>query len=139
MDWRNRIGLYGCYFLGMAGVGFTLPYLTVLLKDRGFSDWGVGVLATCAALAGLIQFPVGLWPDRVGRRKPFIVVVLALLAASMLLLYWSREWLWLSFLVLLFAENGACRATVESLAGDQTGRSKAVPEVRPAVASTAFC
>ena len=27
MDWRNRIGLYGAYFLGMAGIGFTLPYL----------------------------------------------------------------------------------------------------------------
>ena len=117
MDWRNRIGLYGSYFLGMAGVGFTLPYLTVFLKDRGFSDLGVGLLATFAAVAGLLQFPVGLWSDRVQWRKPFIVVLLAVLAAATLLLYWSREWLWVSFLVLLFAENGACRATVESLAG----------------------
>lgn len=27
MDWRNRFGLYGSYFLGMAAIGFTLPYL----------------------------------------------------------------------------------------------------------------
>jgi hypothetical protein len=27
MDRRNRIGVYGAYFVGMAGIGFTLPYL----------------------------------------------------------------------------------------------------------------
>ena len=25
MDWCNRIGLYGAYFLGLSGIGFTLP------------------------------------------------------------------------------------------------------------------
>ncbi len=27
MDRRNKLGLYGAYFCGMAGIGFTLPYL----------------------------------------------------------------------------------------------------------------
>ena len=31
MDWRNRIGLYGSYFLGMSGIGFTLPFLPLYL------------------------------------------------------------------------------------------------------------
>ena len=34
MGLRNRIGLYGSYFLGMAGIGFTLPYL----GQEGLSD-----------------------------------------------------------------------------------------------------
>ena len=36
MDWRNRIGLYGSYFLGMAAIGFTLPYLPLYLGEKGF-------------------------------------------------------------------------------------------------------
>ena len=43
----QRIGLYGSYFLGMAGVGFTLR-TDGFLKDRGFSDLGVGLLVTFA-------------------------------------------------------------------------------------------
>lgn len=31
LDWRNRIGLYAPYFCGMAGIGFTLPYLLLTL------------------------------------------------------------------------------------------------------------
>jgi MFS family permease len=116
MDWRNRIGLYGSYFFGMAGIGFTLPYLTLFLRERGFCDRDVGLLSTLAALAGLAQFPIGLWSDRVRWRKPFLLVALTVLAVATLLLR-SAHGVWLGFLVLLFAENGACRATVESLAG----------------------
>ena len=38
MDMRNRIGLYGSYFLGMAAIGFTLPYLPLYLGEKGLSD-----------------------------------------------------------------------------------------------------
>jgi MFS family permease len=117
MDWRNRIGLYGSYFLGVSGIGFTLPYLPLYLKERGLSGLDIGVISTLAALAGLVQFPAGLWSDRLGGRKPFLVVALAVLAVATALLSRAEGLLWLGFLVLLFAENGACRATVESLAG----------------------
>ena len=66
MDWRNRIGLYGSYFLGMAAIGFTLPYLPLYLGQKGLSDRAIGIVSTLAALAGLAQFPVGLWSDRIG-------------------------------------------------------------------------
>jgi MFS family permease len=117
MDWRNRIGLYGSYFLGMAGIGFTLPYLSLYLGEEGMSDRTIGLVSTLAALAGLAQYPISLWSDRIGRRTPFLVVLLAVLALSTFLLDAAHGFIWLRFLVLLFAENGLCRATVESLAG----------------------
>ncbi len=117
MDWRNRIGLYGSYFLGMAAIGFTLPYLPLYLSEKGLSDRAIGIVSTLAALSGLAQFPVGLWSDRVGWRKPFLVVALAAAAVSTVLLRGAHDAIWLGFLVVLFAENGVCRAIVESLSG----------------------
>src|SRR4051812_8759086 len=117
MDLRNRIGLYGSYFLGMAGIGFTLPYLPLYLGQEGLSDRTIGINSTLAAVAGLAQFPVGLWSDRVGTRKPFLVVALATVAASTWCLRGAHGVVWVGLLVTLFAENGIGRAVVESLAG----------------------
>jgi MFS family permease len=125
MGLRNRVGLYGAYFLGMAGIGFCLPFLPVYLKEeKGFTDRGIAVLWVLSAAAGLLQFPIGLWSDRAGMRKPFLVAALALLAAATALLPWAApgQWVLLGVLVVLFAENGACRATVESLAGAEATR-----------------
>ena len=117
MDWRNRIGLYGSYFLGMAAIGFTLPYLPLYLGEKGLSDRAIGLVSTLAALSGLAQFPVGLWSDRIGWRKPFLVIALAVTALATVLLRGAQGGIWLGFLVVLFAENGICRAVVESLSG----------------------
>src|SRR4029078_5151936 len=83
---RNRIGLYGSYFLGMAAIGFTLPYLPLFLGERGLSDRAIGIVSTLAALSGLAQFPVGLWSDRIGRRKPFLVAALVVVSLATVLL-----------------------------------------------------
>jgi MFS family permease len=117
MDTRNRIALYACYFLGLSGIGFTLPFLPLYLGQIGFSDRAIGLVSTLAALAGLAQFPLGIWSDRVGRRKPFLVAILTLLAGSALLLPLAQGALTVTLLVILFAENGFCRASLESLAG----------------------
>jgi len=117
MDLRNRIGLYGSYFLGMAGIGFTLPYLPLYLGQQGLSDRAIGIVSTLAALAGLAQFPVGLWSDRLGWRKPFLVASLIAVAISSWLLRGAHGVVWIGFLVVLFAENGIGRAVVESLSG----------------------
>ncbi len=71
MDTRNRIGLYGSYFLCMAGIGFTLPYLPLYLRQQGMSDRAIGLVSTLAALAGLLQFPVGVWSDRLRAQAVF--------------------------------------------------------------------
>src|SRR5262249_901269 len=115
MDWRNRIGLYGSYFLGVAGIGFTLPYLPLYLGEQGRSDGLIGWISTLAALTALAQFPVGIWSDRIGWRKPFLVMALALIAVSTVLIHGAHGALVLTGLVILFAENGICRAIVESL------------------------
>ncbi|HJT33468.1 MAG TPA: MFS transporter [Pirellulales bacterium] len=117
MNLRNRIGLYGAYMLGMAGIGFTLPFLPLYLAEKGLTDRQIGVISTLAAMAALAQFPIGLWADRLQWRKPFLLVALVLLAASTLLLPAAQGVLWLGLLVVLFAENGICRALVESLSG----------------------
>lgn len=117
MDWRNRIGLYGSYFLGMAAIGFTLPFLPLYLGEKGLSDRAIGIVSTLAALSGLAQFPVGLWSDRIGWRKPFLASALAVIAVSTILLRGAEGVFWLGFLVILFAENGVGRAVVESLSG----------------------
>jgi CHASE3 domain sensor protein/predicted Na+-dependent transporter/predicted MFS family arabinose efflux permease len=118
----NRVGLHGSYFLGMAGIGFTLPFLPLYLEQDGMSDRAIGLVSTLAALAGLVQYPVGKWSDRLGRRKPFLVGALAVLAAATFLMHGAHGTVWLGLLVVLFAENGACRATVESLAGAEAAR-----------------
>jgi hypothetical protein len=117
MDLRNRIGLYGSYFLCMAGIGFILPYLPLYLHQQGLSESAIGFVWTAAALAGLLQFPLGLWSDRLRARKPFLLGALAVLAAATYFLHGAAGALGLGVLAVLFAENGPCRATVESLAG----------------------
>src|SRR5215469_2756314 len=117
MDWRNRVGLYGSYFFGVAGIGFTLPYLPLYLGQQGLSDRVIGLISTLAALAGLAQFPVGLWSDRIGWRKPFLVAALAIVTAATGLLHGAHGTVWLGVLVALFAENGLGRSVIESLSG----------------------
>ncbi|MDY3555477.1 MFS transporter [Gemmata sp. JC717] len=126
--WRNRGALHSAYFLGMTGIGFCLPYLPLYLKEeKGFSDRGIALVWVLAAVAGLVQFPVGLWSDRVGVRKPFLVVALAVLAVATALLPAAGPTgaggaVLIGLLVVLFAENGPCRATVESMAGAEATR-----------------
>jgi MFS family permease len=117
MDWRNRIGLYGSYFFGVAGIGFTLPYLPLYLGQQGLSDRAIGLISTLAAVAGLAQFPVGLWSDRIGWRQPFLMVALGVLAVATAMLREVHGAIALGILVVLFAENGVCRAVIESLSG----------------------
>ena len=138
MDLRNRLGLYGSYFLGMCGIGFTLPYLPLYLGQEGLSDRSIGIVSTLAALAGLAQFPVGLWSDRIGRRKPFLVAALAVVAASTWLLRGAHGVVWIGFLVVLFAENGIGRAVMESLAGAEAAALAAPGRVGSALGQLRF-
>jgi len=117
MDWCNRLGLYGAYFCAMAGIGFTLPYLPLYLKERGLSDRDIGIISTLAALSALVQFLVGIWSDRIGRHKPFLLAALGVLALATAALPRVPNGVWLAVVVVLFAENGVCRAIVESQSG----------------------
>jgi MFS family permease len=135
MNWRNRIGLNGAYLFGMSGIGFTLSYLPVYLSRRGLADSQVMMISAVAALVSLAQFPVGLWADRIGRRKPFLVAALALLAVATIALPFAGGIVGLSLLVILFAENGICRAVVESLSGAEAAALARPGEVASALGS----
>jgi hypothetical protein len=41
VDPRNHIGLYGSWFPGMAGIGFTLPFLPLYLGQEN-DNWAEG-------------------------------------------------------------------------------------------------
>lgn len=138
MAWRNRLGIYGAYFLGMAGIGFTLPYLPLYLRQEGMADSTIGIVSTLAALAGLAQFPIGIWSDRVRWRKPFLIAALGMLAISTWLLRGSHGTIWLGFLVVLFAENGICRATAESLFGAEVAQIAPPDRVGSALGALRF-
>jgi MFS family permease len=101
----------------MAAIGFTLPYLPLYLGEKGLSDRAIGIVSTLAALSALAQFPVGLWSDRLRWRKPFLIAALAMVAIATVLIRSAHAGIWLAFLVILFAENGICRAVIESLSG----------------------
>lgn len=138
MTLRNRIGLYGAYLFGMSGIGFTLPFLPLYLSEKGLTDRQVGILSTLAALTALAQFPIGLWADRLQSRKPFLVAALALLAMATVLLPGADGIVWLSVLVVLFAENGVCRAVVESLSGAEAAAMAGPAEVGSALGALRF-
>lgn len=117
MNWRNRVCVYGSYICGTAGIGFTLPYLPVYLSQEGLSDRIIGWISTCAAVSGLAQFPIGIWSDRLESRKPFLLTAMGFLTLSALLLQAAHGAIWIGLLVILFAENGICRAVIDSLTG----------------------
>lgn len=99
---RNRLALHGGYFLGMTGIGFCLPYLPLYLKEeKGFSDRGIALVWVLAAVAGLAV----------------ATALLPFAGAGGI-----GGWVAVGLLVVLFAENGPCRATVESTAGAEATR-----------------
>src|ERR1700722_8433166 len=138
MDWRNRIGLYGSYFLGMAGIGFILPFLPLFLAQEHVTDREISIIWTLAALAGLAQFPMGVWSDHLGRRKPFLIAMLAGLALATFLLPLVEGTVMLGLVVLFFAENGLCRAAIESLSGAEATRFAAPGKVGDALGALRF-
>jgi MFS family permease len=79
-----------------------------------------------------------LWSDRIGWRKPFLVVALAMAALSTLLLRGAHGTLWLGFLIILLAENGISRAIVESLSGAEAAALAPKGEVGAALGALRF-
>ena len=73
------------------GDWFHAPVLAALSREKGLSDRAIGIVSTLAALSALAQFPVGLWSDRIGWRKPFLVVALAVVAVSTVFLRWRMR------------------------------------------------
>jgi MFS family permease len=136
---KTRIGLYGSYLLSMASIGFILPFMPLYLRQEGLSDRQIGFISMLAALSGLLQFPVGVLSDRLKSRKIMLVIAAALLCAATYFIPAAHHPLWLGLLVILFAENGLCRAVIESLSGAEAAAQAAPGRIGAALGLLRFC
>ena len=92
--------------------------MPLYLGQEGLSDRSIGLISTLAAVAGLAQFPVGdlVRSDRLAEAVPGGRARLAGRGDGVAP-GWAPGVVWLAVLVVLFAENGICRAVIESLSG----------------------
>ncbi len=139
MSWQTRIGLYGSYMLSVASIGFILPFLPLYLRQEGLSDRQIGIVSMLAAISGLIQFPVGILSDRWRCRKAVLVATSGVLCLATYLLPTAHHVVWLGLLVMLFAENGLCRAIIESLSGAEAASLAKPGHVGTALGLLRFC
>jgi len=72
-----------------------VPILTPYLEYRGLGLQAIGlVLGSYGFVQLLCRFPLGIWSDRLRRRKPFILLGMASGAISCLLFLVPDSWLW---------------------------------------------
>lgn len=72
-----------------------VPVLSPYMEDRGYSYSMIGiVLGSYGLVQILVRLPLGIWSDRIGVRKPFIVTGMAATAASCLLFLIPGHWGW---------------------------------------------
>lgn len=83
-------------FLVQFGVQICIVYLLFFLRDKvGYAapEFGVLILTGMYALLTLITAGIGgMWTDRVGRRKPFVMVSAAIIALAALILAFFPTW-----------------------------------------------
>lgn len=72
-----------------------VPTLSPYLSDRGFSLPFIGiVLGSYGFVQMFVRFPLGILSDRLGARKPFIVLGMATAGLSCLLFLLPGLWIW---------------------------------------------
>ncbi len=72
-----------------------VPTLSPYLSSQGFSLSFIGiVLGSYGFVQMFVRFPLGIWSDRLGARKPFIVLGMATAAISCLLFLIPGLWVW---------------------------------------------
>ncbi|WP_438447877.1 MFS transporter [Gorillibacterium sp. sgz5001074] len=72
-----------------------VPVLSPYLEDRGYSYSVIGiVLGSYGLVQILVRLPLGIWSDRLGVRKPFIIAGMAAATVSCLLFLLPGSWAW---------------------------------------------
>jgi len=72
-----------------------VPILTPYLEYRGLGLQAIGlVLGSYGFVQLLCRFPLGIWSDRLRRRKPFILLGMASGSLSCLMFLMPDSWLW---------------------------------------------
>jgi len=91
------------YFAQFAILGIYLPYFPLYLRSLHLTGPQIGVLMALAPVSRFL-FPAfwGLWADRLGHRKPLIVISLAGSAVVFSLFFWVREFSALATVMFLY-------------------------------------
>jgi MFS family permease len=124
--WR----LTGVLFLVYFATGTWSPLLSVYVKDLGAGTRDIGlVLGTFQLTSLLSQFWWGRWSDRIGRRKPLVLIGTTGMALAYVGIALSREWTWFYPIrmlegVALAAYSTGSLAMIGDLLEDQRGRGK---------------
>lgn len=72
-----------------------VPILTPYLEFRGVSLSSIGlVLGSYGFMQILVRLPLGIYSDKLRRRKPFIMLGLLTAALSCFLFTWEGTWMW---------------------------------------------
>lgn len=78
----KKLFLIGTLFFWM-GLYVYVPILSPYTKSLSNSLWLVGLVGGAYGFTQLLfRFPIGIWSDRVGRRKPFVLSAYIILALS---------------------------------------------------------
>ncbi|MCS7201979.1 MAG: MFS transporter [Dictyoglomus sp.] len=78
---RNIFLVRGFFFVFFSAWSFIFSFIPVYLRDKGFSIGEIGIFASISSLVGaLTQIFIGYFSDKIGKRKPFIILGLLGLA-----------------------------------------------------------
>ena len=84
---------YGCYNFIVVGVVITY-FPTFLSTARGFSLTNAAVITSISFLVSVFAAPLGGWlSDRMGRRKPFLLIPYIILSAWIVFAFQASGWL----------------------------------------------
>ncbi len=129
-DRRSFVYLTGVLFLAYLATGLWSPLLSVYVQSLGAGPRDIGlVLSIFQASSLLSQLWWGRWSDRMGRRKPLLLLGLAGLVAAFVLIATSPHWTWLLLVrvlegVALAAYSNGSLALIGDLLEDQRERGR---------------
>jgi len=133
-------GLSTALGLRQLGLLLVLPFLAVWAGDLENSTPAlIGLAMGMFGLTqGLLQIPYGLWSDRVGRKKPFIVGML-IFTCGLILAYFTNS-IYLLIIARTLQGGGAVAAVIFSWIGDaipaeKRNRAMSIPGIAVGMAS----
>jgi MFS family permease len=119
-------------------LGFILPFFPLYLGELGVSDQAMGIIWSIAAMTSMLQLPLGRVSDKLGCRRLILLTALIVIALSGLAIPYVTSIFLLSFLVILFSENGIARSLVENLSGAEVSAMARKGEEGKALSSLRF-
>lgn len=140
LEWRAGIGLSAIYALRMLGLFLLLPVFALYAGTLSGGDnlfWVGLALGAFGATQAVLQIPLGMLSDRIGR-KPVIVAGLLVFAAGCVMAVYADDVVMLT-VARVIQGTGAISAAVTALAADLTReqhRTKVMAMIGSSIAVT---